>query len=49
VVPCIGWRPDPDQPKVTLYDGQRRYLAAQASHGLADSEYMEGLGEPVRS
>ena len=31
-VPCIGWRPDPDQPNVILYDGQRRYLAAQASH-----------------
>ena len=32
-----------------LYDGQRRYLAAQASHGLAGSEYMDGLAEPVRS
>jgi hypothetical protein len=31
------------------YDGQRRYLAAQASHGLAGSEYMQGLAEPVRS
>jgi hypothetical protein len=40
LVPCIGWRPDPDEPKVILYDGQRRYLAAQASHGLAGSEYM---------
>jgi hypothetical protein len=49
LVPCIGWRPDPDQPKVLLYDGQRRYLAAQASHGLAGSEYMGGLAEPVRS
>ncbi len=49
LVPCIGWRPDPDQPKVTLYDGQRRYLAAQASHGLAGSEYMQGLAEPIRS
>ena len=35
LVPCIGRRPDPEQPTVLLYDGQRRYLAAQASHGLA--------------
>ena len=49
LVPCIGWRPDPNEPGVLLYDGQRRYLAAQASHGLAGSEYMEGLAEPVRS
>ena len=49
LVPCIGWRPDPDAPKVLLYDGQRRYLAAQASHGLAGSEYMQGLDEPIRS
>ena len=48
-MPCIGWRPDPDQPKVILYDGQRRYLAAQASHGLAGSEHMQGLAEPIRS
>jgi hypothetical protein len=34
---------------VLLYDGQRRYLAAQASHGLAGSDYMEGLAEPIRS
>jgi hypothetical protein len=49
LVPCIGWRPDPDHPKVILCDGQRRYLAAQASHGLAGSEYMQGLTEPIRS
>jgi hypothetical protein len=49
LVPCIGWRPDADQPNVILYDGQRRYLAAQASHSLAGSEYMEGLAEPIRS
>ena len=49
LVPCIGWRPNPDQPTVLIYDGQRRYLAAQASHGLAGSEYTEGLAEPVRS
>ena len=49
LVPCIGWRPDPNEPRVLLYDGQRRYLAAHASHGLAGSEYVEGLAEPVRS
>jgi hypothetical protein len=49
LVPCIGWRPDPGEPTVLLYDGQRRYLAAQASHRLAGSEYMDGLAEPVRS
>jgi hypothetical protein len=49
LVPCVGWRPNPDEPKVILYDGQRRYLAAKASHGLAGSEYMEGLAEPIRS
>ncbi len=49
LVPCIGWRPDPCEPRVLLYDGQRRYLAAHASHGLAGSEYMDGLAEPVRS
>jgi hypothetical protein len=49
LVPCIGWRPDPNEPRVLLYDGQRRYLAAQASHGLAGTDYMEGLAEPVRS
>jgi hypothetical protein len=49
LVPCIGWRPEPDEPKAILYDGQRRYLAAQASRGLAGSEYMQGLAEPIRS
>ena len=49
LVPCIGWRPDPNEPKVLLYDGQRRYLAAKASHGLAGSEYVDGLAEPIRS
>ena len=49
LVPCIGWRPDPDEPRVLLYDGQRRYLAAQASHGLASSEYAEDLTDPIRS
>jgi hypothetical protein len=49
LVPCIGWRPDPGEPRVLLYDGQPRYLAAQASHALAGTEYMEGLAEPIRS
>ena len=49
LVPCIGWRPDPGEPRVLLFDGQRRYLAAQASHALAGTEYMEGLAEPIRS
>ena len=35
LIPCIGHRPDPDQPTVLLYDGQRRLLAANASHELA--------------
>jgi hypothetical protein len=34
---------------VILYDGQRRYLAAQASHGVAGSECMDGLEQPIRS
>jgi hypothetical protein len=29
LMPCIGRRPHPAQPQVILYDGQRRYLAAQ--------------------
>jgi hypothetical protein len=49
LVPCIGWRPDPDQPTVILYDGQRRYLAARASDGLVGSQYLQGPAEPVRS
>ena len=46
LVPCVGWRPDPREPRVLLYDGQRRYLAAQASHGLAGSEYMKAAPSP---
>jgi hypothetical protein len=47
LVPCIGYRPDRARP-VTVYDGQRRYLAAKRSHELAGAEGYEDL-EPVRS
>jgi len=43
LIPCIGHRADPDQPTVRLYDGQRRLLAARASHELAGAEGFEGL------
>jgi hypothetical protein len=48
LVPCIGHRPDPARPLVVLYAGQRRLLAARASHQLAGSDGFEGLA-PVRS
>jgi len=48
LIPCIGHRPDPDQPTVLLYDGQRRLLAAKASHELAGTDGFEGLA-PVRT
>jgi hypothetical protein len=48
LVPCIGHRPDPTKPDVVLYAGQRRLLAAQASHELAERGGFEGLS-PVRS
>ena len=35
LVPCIGHRPDRDAAPVVLYAGQRRLLAARASHQLA--------------
>jgi hypothetical protein len=47
LVPCIGHRPALDG-AVTVYDGQRRYLAARRSHELAGGEGFEGL-EPVQS
>ena len=47
LIPCIGHRPSTDGP-VLIYDGQRRYLAANASHELAGSEGYEGL-QPIRS
>ena len=48
LIPCIGHRPNPDQPSVLLYDGQRRLLAAKASHELAGTDGFEGLA-PVRT
>jgi hypothetical protein len=48
LVPCIGYRPDPDQPRVVLYAGQRRLLAARASHELVGNPDFEGLA-PVTS
>ncbi len=47
LIPCIGHHPHPTGP-VLIYDGQRRYLAAKASHELAGSEGFEAL-QPVRS
>ena len=47
LIPCIGHRPSTDGP-VLIYDGQRRYLAANASHELAGSKGYEGL-QPIRS
>ncbi|MGH2949855.1 MAG: ParB/RepB/Spo0J family partition protein [Solirubrobacteraceae bacterium] len=43
LVPCIGYRPDPDQPRVVLCAGQRRLLAARASRELAGGPDFEGL------
>src|SRR4051794_14147018 len=48
LVPCIGYRPDPGDPKVVLCAGQRRLLAARASPPLAGTPGFEGLA-PVRS
>jgi hypothetical protein len=48
LVPCIGYRPDPNQAKVVLCAGQRRLLAARASHTLAAGAAFEGL-HPIRS
>ncbi|HEY2653237.1 MAG TPA: hypothetical protein VGI50_15030, partial [Solirubrobacteraceae bacterium] len=47
LIPCIGHRPDPEQPTVLVYDGQRRLLAAQASHEIAGTDGFELLA-PVR-
>jgi hypothetical protein len=47
LVPCIGHRAD-DAAAVLIYDGQRRLLAARASHQLAGADGFEGL-QPVQS
>src|SRR5437588_7883124 len=47
LIPCIGHRPSTDG-AVLIYDGQRRYLAAKASHELAGSDGYEGL-KPILS
>ena len=47
LVPCIGHRAAAAAP-VLIYDGQRRLLAARASHQLAGREGFEGL-QPVQS
>ena len=47
LVPLIGYRREAAGP-VTVYEGQRRYLAAQKSHELAGTEGYEGL-DPVHS
>ena len=47
LVPLIGYRREAAGP-VTVYEGQRRYLAAQKSHELAGTERYEGL-DPVHS
>ena len=48
LIPCIGRRPNPNEPTVRLYDGQRRLLAAKASHELAGTDGFERLA-PVRT
>ena len=48
LVPCIGHRPEPGQPRTVIYDGQRRLLAAQASAELAGADGYEALA-PVKS
>ena len=48
LIPCIGHRPNPEQPTVLVYDGQRRLLAANASHQLSGTDGFEGLA-PVRT
>ena len=48
LVPCIGHRPHPSQPRTVIYDGQRRLLAANASAQLADTPGYEDLA-PVQS
>lgn len=42
LVPCIGRRND-ETDRVLLYDGQRRFVSAKASQGLASTDGYEGL------
>ena len=52
LVPCIGNRPDPSQPRTVIYDGQRRLLAAHASASLAGTRRIRRPGagqEPDRA
>jgi hypothetical protein len=46
LVPCIGRRSRPDGP-VLLYDGQRRLLAARASHELANGAGLRPVSSLV--
>jgi hypothetical protein len=48
LVPCIGYRPNRNEPKVVLCAGQRRVLAARASPDLAGTPGFERLAA-VRS
>jgi hypothetical protein len=48
LVPCIGYRPDPNNAKVVLCAGQRRLLAARASHTLFEAARSDGLA-PIRN
>jgi ParB-like chromosome segregation protein Spo0J len=48
LIPCIGVRPDAADQRVVLYDGQRRLLAAQASHDIAGSDGFKAL-KPVQN
>src|SRR3954451_23550029 len=43
LVPCIGYRPRPDQRRVVLCAGQRRLLAARRRHELAGTKGFERL------
>ena len=49
LIPCIGHRPNPNQPAVLLYDGQRRLLAANASHELAEPTGSKASRQSARS
>jgi ParB-like nuclease domain len=49
LVPCIGHRPDPGQPRTVIYDGQRRLLAARGvGLGLRSRRSREGRAPPPK-